>query len=499
MKNRFRFLAGFGLALIAVIAMGQAAIQTFPPNSLFGRIGVNQYGPGGAVPLATVAANLGIGVPANSVVIGKGSTVAGFNGATTGTAGRLLIDQGSGVDPSFQPMSGSCTLAASGAISCSTVGSGVTSVSANYSAASSDCLKTIAVSGGTQVTVSFASAATYGPCVIDVSNTNSWASPAGVVLSVTGITTDPPVLYPGMTITLINVSGVWFQKPGVAVSRAPVGTKLFVDGVNGLDSNDCLTTATACATLQHVVMEVIFKSLDASPGSATGGNAGFDVRLIDNPACQKTTGVNCVAGLHMSGMPRRSEGHNSIMIECDSGSAANCTIADASGGQAVGMYCACFLELQNVGLAGGSGNNNAVQVEKGMVRIEGSGVIVYASTGNPQLSAIEHGSIFVDGGATLNVAGGGSYLAQSARGGVIAFDSATIKWIANATYSSGTINPDTLAAISASSTTWNTNGFTVTAPVAVHCGMGGIAATGGASIPGTSTSNCAASAQGQYN
>jgi len=496
-------LAGLALSLCAFAAQAQAPFQTLPPNTVIGRVGVGQFGPPAAIPFSTLVANLGLGAPAHSILLGTGTTGTSYGIVAPSSAGQVLIDQGAGVDPAFKPVSGSCTLAASGAMSCSGVGAGVTAINSSttptYTALTTDCLKTIAVTGGVQETITVNAASTYGACAIDIMNANSWASPAGVVLNISGLTTAPPVLYPGMTITLLNVSNSWVQKPGVSISRSPVGTRLYVDGVNGSDANDCLKTTTACQTLQHVVMEVIFSYLEAAPGSATGSNAGFDIRLIDDPACAPSTGVNCIHGLHMSGLPRRSEGHNSIMIECDDGTAANCTIADNTGGQAIGMYCACFLELKNVTLAGGSSGNNAIQVEKGMVRVEGG--VVIGNTGSlAQLSALDGGTIVLEGGTTTSFSSGGNYLAQVSAGGNIQLDQATIVWTGDAAYA------QTLAAnngtISATSTTWTVGAFTVTATYKLSCSPGGFIVTGGtaASVPGTTTQvGCALSSSGQYN
>jgi len=497
-----RFLVGFGLAAAAIAVMGQVGLTTMPPNTIFGRLGVGAFGPGGAIPIATLAANLGIGATNHAVPIGKGSTVAGYNSAVTGTAGQLLVDQGSGIDPAFVPMTGACTLAANGAISCSGVGGGVTAVSGNYTALPGDCLKTIAAGGNTQLTITVNSAATYGACTMDISNVDTWGSGRGKILAVTGLTTRPAVLYPGMTITLTNISGVWFQKPGVSISRAPVNTKLYVDGVNGLDTNDCLTTANACKTLQYVVMTLLYENLVVASGSATPSPAGFDIRLINDPACVTTTGANCIAGLHMSGVPKQVEGHNAILIECDSGSATNCTIADNTGGQAIGMYCNCFLELANVTLAAGSGNNNDIQVEKGMVRIE-AGVVLGGIPVNAvaQLNAVNGGSIVVDGGANvLSVSGGANWFAAAQSGGNIQLDQTTVRWIGNANYAAILASFGSL--ITATGMSWQPNGFTIVAPHNVQCSPGGFIDTGGsvASIPGTNSPlGCTSSANGQVN
>lgn len=50
----------------------------------------------------------------HAVVLGQGTSNVGF--ATIGTAGRVLIDQGAGADPSFNAISGDATLASSGAL-----------------------------------------------------------------------------------------------------------------------------------------------------------------------------------------------------------------------------------------------------------------------------------------------------------------------------------------------------------------------------------------------
>ncbi|MGJ4908871.1 hypothetical protein [Bradyrhizobium sp. HKCCYLS2033] len=505
-----RLFVAFALFIAAqAAALGQSSIQTFPPDSVWGRIGNGTYGPGSAIPLSTLAANLGVGTLAHSVPIGKGTTVSGFNSATTGTSGAVLIDQGAGADPAFVGITGSCTLAANGAMSCSGVGAGVTlvdgSVTPAYTALGSDCLKTIAVYGGAQTTLTVNSAATYnggGACSIDILNNNSWANPAGVVLSVSGLTTNPPVLYPGMSITLVNVNGTWAQKPGVAISRAPVGTKLYVDGVNGSDGADCLTTTTACKTLNHVVMGVIYNNLEVAAGSATGGTPGFDVRLIANPGCTISTGANCIAGLHMSGLPRRSEGHNSIMIECDAGSGTDCTISDNTGSQAIGVYCACFLQLKNVTLAGGNGNNSAIQVEMGMVRLQGGVILTAIPTSPlnaPQISALNNGIMIGEGGAQTIVSGGAAFLATAEQGGRIQLDQHTVTWIGASTYSA------TLAAfagyISTNGISWQNTG-NVTSTYKIQCTVGGAINTNNAvaSVPGTSTAlGCTNTANGSYN
>src|SRR5665213_3354905 len=54
----------------------------------------------------------------HAVPIGRGDGIIGFSAATTGTAGRVLTDKGSGVDPAFVVMSQDCTFSSTGIITC---------------------------------------------------------------------------------------------------------------------------------------------------------------------------------------------------------------------------------------------------------------------------------------------------------------------------------------------------------------------------------------------
>jgi hypothetical protein len=374
---------------------------------------------------------------------------------------------------------------------------------ANYPVVNSDCFKTVAGGGNAQFTFTVTAPANYGPgCTLTFINTDGWgATGHGKQMSVSGLVTNPPVLYPGMTMTLTSVNGVgWVQSPAVATTKAPLNTPLYV-GVSGNDGNDCLTASTPCQTLSHIFMGLLFENLLATAGSSTPNAPGFDVRLLTDNACVTTTGVNCIHGLHWSGAPRQTEGHNAIMIECDNGSATGCTIADSNSGQAIGVYCACFLELRNVTLGAGNGNNNLIQVEKGMVRLEG-GVVLgpVPVSGQSQLNAINGGTIVLEGSTTTQVSGGAQNLAAAQAYGNIQLDQATLLWINNAAYAS------TLAAfggfITANGTVWNTGGFTVTGTQNLQCTVNGFIDTNNsrASVPGTNTPlACAVSPNGQAN
>jgi hypothetical protein len=106
---------------------GNAACNggTWPGNGncQFQQLYQDSHGDGLTTPLQTPwgVASGGTGnatAAAHSIPISEGTSAQ--NSATTGAAGQLLIDQGSGNDPAFAPMSGDATIAASGAL---TVGS----------------------------------------------------------------------------------------------------------------------------------------------------------------------------------------------------------------------------------------------------------------------------------------------------------------------------------------------------------------------------------------
>jgi len=152
-------------------------------------------------------------------------------------------------------------------------------------------------------------------------------------------------------------------------------------------------------------------------------------------------------------------------------------------------------------VSGGSSGNNAISVEKGMVRFEGG--VVLGNTGtNPQIQVINHGDVIVEGGTVLTIAGSGSSLAFASTGGVIQLDQAAIQWAANSSYPSGTLSGNIGGTITANGTSFQPLGFTITAPFNVTCASGGVVYTGGglAGVPGTNTqSGCTISGNGQAN
>jgi len=116
MRNRtIALLATLGAVLAAPILIAQSPFpQTLAPNTVVGRLGVSA-GPAQQIPFANLFAGMfGGAVPAQYSVLLSGGAGGSLGGATIGTAGRLLIDQGAGANPAFTAPSGLFTMAANG-------------------------------------------------------------------------------------------------------------------------------------------------------------------------------------------------------------------------------------------------------------------------------------------------------------------------------------------------------------------------------------------------
>jgi hypothetical protein len=369
------------------------------------------------------------------------------------------------------------------------------------------CGKTAALGGNAQFAFTVGAASGFtANCVLTVANVDGWASGRGKQLSISGITPSSNILYPTQGSKFRNINNVWVQDPAYQMVQAPLNQKLFLDPA-GSDTNDCLATGTsnACATLGHVVMGVIWGQLLGTGGSATGGNATFDVRLATNSSCVPTTGVNCYSGLHWSGALKQVEGNNSITVECDGGSATNCTIADNTGNCAIGAFNAAdFLEIKNVTLAGGSGNNCDIEAAFGAhIRVEGG--VVLNPTGSSsvaQLQADNYGLIVVEGGTTTTIAAGTSgYLAFASSSGSIYMDAATFSFSGNVTYGQQTLSAVQVGIVNATSVVWTLNAHTITAAHNINSTTGGWVNTNGgaASVPGTNSPLGTLTSAGSYN
>lgn len=194
-----RWLAALLVALFALLpplAEAQQQIPVMPPNTVWGRIGQNQIGPGGAIPFQTLA-----------------NTIA-----------PLIVPP---------------------------AGFSVRSVSTSVSLGSTDCGNIIIASGGfTTVTLGAATGFT-NPCWIRVVNTDGGA---GKHLAVNGLTNGGfgwngcgnGNICPGQAVDYVGNGLAWtvLRDPGPwrTIDGAP---QLYV-ATTGNDSNDCLSAATPC-------------------------------------------------------------------------------------------------------------------------------------------------------------------------------------------------------------------------------------------------------------
>lgn len=159
----------------------------------------------------------------HAVPIGNGAGVVGFSAATTGTGGRVFIDQGVGVDPAFVTISGDCTLTLTGVMTCSGGGGSgtvtdVSVVSANGFAGSvATSTTTPAITLSTTVTgilsgngTAISAASTTGSGAVVLATSPALVSPAlgtPTALVGTNITGTAAGLTAGNVTTNANLTG----------------------------------------------------------------------------------------------------------------------------------------------------------------------------------------------------------------------------------------------------------------------------------------------------
>lgn len=187
---------------------------------------------------------------AHAVVIGAGTS--GVNVASTGTAGRVLIDQGGGADPAFEAVGGYAAMASNGTLTVNKV----KGTSTNDSASAGDVGEFVISSG------------TKGTATVTISN----ASPGVVSWTAHGLNVGSPVN---------------FTTTGALPTGLSVGTNYYVSS-QGFTANSFSVSTSVANALAGTSVNT------SSAGSGTH-TAISTVILASTTACD-VTGISLTAG-----------------------------------------------------------------------------------------------------------------------------------------------------------------------------------------------------------
>lgn len=183
----------------------------------------------GILPIANGGTNQS-SLTAHAILLGEGSTT-GIGFATVATAGRILIDQGAAADPSFNALSGDCTITSAGAITCT---------------------KTNGVSFGTAATVN------TGTTGATIPLNNAWVDNINLEDSSSGITAQTYTLdlYPAFGYTINQLA----IKSGSGTATAAVqinGTNVTSLSAISVTSTVSVTSATGANTVSAGASNVV--------------------------------------------------------------------------------------------------------------------------------------------------------------------------------------------------------------------------------------------------
>lgn len=199
-------------------------------------------------------------VPSHAVPTGRGVGVQGFNSVSPVTAGRLLIDQGANSDPVFQILSGGCSLAGSGAISCTAGSLTGTLNAAQFPALTGD----ISTSTGSLVTnlTPGASIKNLGTAISPIASGNS--------TTCNGASDDSAAL------SAASASAVAAGVPLIIGSTCKIGTNLsLAANIQFLSGGNFQVANTFTATLSGQISAPWTQQIFSGAGSVATSNAAI--------------------------------------------------------------------------------------------------------------------------------------------------------------------------------------------------------------------------------
>lgn len=278
---------------------------------------------------------------------------------------------------------------------------------ANYTVVNGDKGKTLALGGNAFFTLTIGAASGFDADFAIVVENEDSDTQRGKRISPNGITSF--ILYPKQCVRIFNQNNVWIIDPPQQLWRPTTLPTIYVDGTNGLSTNDGLATGAggAVATIQQGV-DIVLKYIDV----ALTGN--IPIQLADG---------TYTAGATITGPPRGSttwctiQGNEStpgnVIVSISSGACFNVldyagvTIRamrlQASSGNVIGILAKAFalIDIANIEFGSVGATGIHVQITQNSVC---SAVGNYAITGNAFYHvSINDGSVFDFGGATVTI------------------------------------------------------------------------------------------------
>ncbi|WP_316178248.1 MULTISPECIES: hypothetical protein [unclassified Bradyrhizobium] len=259
----------------------------------------------------------------------------------------------------------------------------------------------------------------------------------------TGIKTDwqigiETMLWPRQSVTIENQNNVW-RMYGRTRWKAPNNVVVNIDAINGLETNDGLSTGAggAVKTMNRGIRQIIKDEFDLS-GISTYPTALVTVQLADN-ATAGVANANAYSLAHIAFTPVGNEGRCTILIKGNNSDPTKTVISDATGA-AVGCYGSVNVELQDlqVGQAGAATPtaNIGIQASDG-ANIRLMGGVYFGTCTDAQISVDNRGSIAADG--NIVISGGASYFIFANDRGGVNLNTRTVTWIASSPYSQQTV------------------------------------------------------------